>query len=109
MAKYQLAAPFDELERDIIETLIAGHREYRPDLSYPESHSDMQAAVRGLLRMYDVRRLPLARELPRAAQETSAHPCTHRWTVDGLRNPRPEDKCDGCGATWGAVQAALNR
>lgn len=42
-------------------------------------------------------------------QETRTLPCMHRFTVDGLRNPRPDDKCDGCGETWGAVQAALNR
>lgn len=63
MAKKQLAAPLDKLESDIIETLIAGHKEWRPDLSFPESYSDMQAAVRGLLRMFDVKRLPVAREL----------------------------------------------
>lgn len=45
----------------------------------------------------------------RADKETRALPCTHRFTVDGLRNPRPDDKCDGCGETWGAVQSALNR
>lgn len=63
MAKRHLQRPMDALEHDIIETLIAGHHEYRPDLSYPESYSDMQGAVRALLRMYDVRRLPVSREL----------------------------------------------
>lgn len=52
-----------QLENDIIETLIAGHKEWRPDLSYPESHSDMQGAVRGLLRMFEVKRRPLPKEL----------------------------------------------
>lgn len=63
MPKRSLSPDQAKLESDIIETLIAGHREWRPDLSYPESHSDMQGAVRGLLRMYEVKRLPLAREL----------------------------------------------
>lgn len=63
MPKRSLKQPFRALEGDIIETLIAGHKEWRPDLSYPESWSDMQAAVRGLLRMYEVKRLPLPREL----------------------------------------------
>lgn len=64
MAKSFLAEPFRTLEHQIIETLLAGHYQYRSDLPYPESHSDMQAAVRGLLKMFDVKRLPLARELP---------------------------------------------
>ena len=51
---------FEKLESDIIETLIAGHQEWRPDLAYPESHSDMQGAVRGLLRMFEVKRRPVA-------------------------------------------------
>jgi hypothetical protein len=60
MAKSRLKAPMDQLESDIIETLIAGHKEWRPDLPYPESHSDMQGAVRGLLRMFEVKRRPIA-------------------------------------------------
>jgi len=53
----------DQLESNIIETLLAGHKEWRPDLAYPESHSDMQGAVRGLLRMFEVKRRPIAVEL----------------------------------------------
>lgn len=53
----------DTLESDIIETLLAGHKEWRPDLEYPESYSDMQGAVRGLLRMFEVKRRPIAVEL----------------------------------------------
>ena len=64
MAKHSLAAPYDQLERDIIETLLAGHHEWRPDLGYPESHSDMQGAVRGLLRVFEIRRRPLPFDLP---------------------------------------------
>lgn len=63
MPKRSLAEPFSTLESEIIETLIAGHKEWRPDLGYPESHSDMQGAVRGLLRMFDVKRRPIAIEL----------------------------------------------
>lgn len=36
---------------------------WRPDLPYPESHSDMQGAVRGLLRMFKVERRPIAIDL----------------------------------------------
>lgn len=60
MAKPSLKEPYKTLESNIIETLVAGHKEWRPDLAYPESHSDMQAAVRGLLRMFDVKRRPIA-------------------------------------------------
>jgi hypothetical protein len=63
MAKKMLKAPMNQLEHDIIATLRAGHKEWRPDLAYPESYSDMQGAVRGLLRMFDVQRLPLPRDL----------------------------------------------
>lgn len=51
------------LERQIIETLQAGLHEWRPDLKYPQSNSDMQACVRGLMKMFDIKRLPLARDL----------------------------------------------
>jgi hypothetical protein len=44
-----------------------------------------------------------------SAQPPGARPCTHRFTIDGIRNPRPDDKCDGCGETWGNVQAALTK
>ena len=60
MPKPFLKEPYATLESEIIDTLIAGHKEWRPDLNYPESHSDMQGAVRGLLRMFDVKRRPLA-------------------------------------------------
>lgn len=63
MAKRSLKAPLNQLEHDIIETLVAGHKEWRPDLSYPESYSDMQGAVRGLLRMFEVKRRPLPEPL----------------------------------------------
>jgi hypothetical protein len=52
-----------QLEHDIIDTLIAGLHEWRPDLNYPDSRSDYQACVRGLLRMFKVERRPLAIEL----------------------------------------------
>ena len=63
MPKPRLKSELEQLEIDIIETLIAGHKQYRPDLAYPESHSDMQGAVRGLLKMFEVKRRPLSIEL----------------------------------------------
>jgi hypothetical protein len=47
------------LEADIIATMQAGLKTWRPDLRYPESYSDMQALVRALLTMYEVKRRPL--------------------------------------------------
>ena len=58
MAKPILAEPLHTLEQDIIKTLLQGHHDYRPDLPYPESYSDMQAAVRELLRTFEVVRRP---------------------------------------------------
>jgi hypothetical protein len=60
MPKPSLNEQYSKLENDIIETLIAGHKEWRPDLDYPESYSDMQGAVRGLLRMFEVKRRPIS-------------------------------------------------
>ncbi len=59
MAKSFLRSPFAELASDLIETLIAGHKQWRPDLDYPESHSDMQGAVRAVLQKYDVKLRPV--------------------------------------------------
>lgn len=64
MAKPSLLPPYDQLESDIIETLIEGHKQWRPDLEYPESFSDMQGAVRGLLQMFEVKRRKLPFTLP---------------------------------------------
>lgn len=81
MSKRSLVAPLDRLELDIIETLLAGHREWRPDLAYPESHSDMQAAVRALLQMFDVTRRNLPRQLEYAC-DTCCNRGKLRWCDD---------------------------
>lgn len=60
MPKPPLRAQYEQLADEIIETMLAGHHRYRPDLPYPESHSDMQGALEGLLMMYEVKRRPLA-------------------------------------------------
>lgn len=51
---------FEQLEQAILETFLAGHREARPDLSYPQSTSDMQSGIRALLVMFDIKRRPIA-------------------------------------------------
>lgn len=54
MPKATLKEPFKTLETNIIKTLLNGLHRYRPDLSYPESHSDMQGAVRELMALYNI-------------------------------------------------------
>lgn len=62
MAKSSMKPEFDQLERALLETFLAGHHEARPDLPYPESHSDMQSGIRALLVMFEIKRRPLALE-----------------------------------------------
>lgn len=61
MPKPPLREPFKTLETQMIESFIAGLHQWRGDLNYPESHSDMQAGVRGILQSFDVERLPIGR------------------------------------------------
>ena len=70
MAPRTLAEPYQTLLHQIIETMLEGNGG-----KYPESHSDMNYCVRGLLKMYAVNRRPLAIELPYAdeAVEHSLH------------------------------------
>ena len=45
----------------MIDAATAGLHQWRSDLDYPESYSDMQACARGILQVFDVSRLPLGR------------------------------------------------
>lgn len=85
MSKRQLAEPLHTLEKQIIETLFASHHEWRKDLAYPESYSDMQGAVRGLLRMFEVKRLPIARELEYPVLAPDAEERSDTRRDDGAR------------------------
>lgn len=60
MAKASLRPPFDTIEQEVLETFLAGHREARPDLPYPQSHSDVQSGIRALIVMFDIKRRPIA-------------------------------------------------
>src|SRR5690348_7405608 len=64
MPKPFLREPYASLESDIAATMIAGLKEWRRDLNYPESHSDLQGCIRALLRKYEVklRAIPLDRK-----------------------------------------------
>ena len=64
MPKPSLAEPFRTLEWQLTETFLAGHHEWRPDLPYPESNSDMQGGMMALMRMFEIKRRPIAIDLP---------------------------------------------
>lgn len=51
------------LEQEIIETMVAGLKLWRPDLPYPQSYSDLQACARGLLVAFTIKRNPLPEPL----------------------------------------------
>lgn len=88
------------LERDLIETMIAGLHEWRSDLSYHESHSDMQGCVRALLRMYNVKRRPVA--LPLRLQCTLCDGAKQFVRLENsVRHITTCDKCGGRGYTLG--------
>lgn len=63
MAKRPLFGTTALIESEITDTMLAGLKQFRPDLHYPESHSDMQACIRALLQVYEVRRRPLPEPL----------------------------------------------
>ena len=59
MPKPPLTEPQRTLENMLIESMIAGLHQWRPDLYGPESYSDYQACARGILQMFDVKRAAL--------------------------------------------------
>lgn len=63
MPKPRLKEPDATLVYEIIETFLAGHHQWRPDLAYPESHSDMMGGVYALLEMFEIKRRPIAKKL----------------------------------------------
>jgi hypothetical protein len=64
MPKQILEEPYNTLEKSLISALMFGHNQLRPDLDYPESFSDMQSAVRELMRQYEVIQRPVRINLP---------------------------------------------
>lgn len=59
MAKRSLKPELSALEQDLLETFLAGHHMYRPDLLYPESHSDMYGGLRALIKRFDIKPRPI--------------------------------------------------
>jgi hypothetical protein len=81
------------LEHEIIETFLAGHKEWRPDLHYPESHSDMQGGVRALLRMYKIERRAIAAPLRLKCPECNG---VGKFVWITGPNERKEETCKKC-------------
>lgn len=54
MPKPPLKECYSSLSVDIQRTMIQGLREWRPDLDYPESSSDMDGCIRALMRKFDI-------------------------------------------------------
>ncbi len=83
------------LESDLVATLLAGLKEWRPDLAYPESHSDMQACVRAALRMFDIKRLPLPRALRLKCEQCKGTGYRHLDTTGSCVESKKCLRCDG--------------
>lgn len=64
MPKPTLDDKHQQLANEIVDTFLAGHHAWRPDLSYPESHSDMMGGAHALIQMFEIKRRPLAIPLP---------------------------------------------
>lgn len=63
MPKPILEPQSQQLLSDMTETFLAGHHEWRPDLAYPQSHSDVHGGIMALMKVYEIKRRPLAVEL----------------------------------------------
>ena len=63
MPKPFLREPYATIAADLASTMIAGLKEWRRDLDYPQSHSDLRGCIDAVLRKYDVklREVPLDR------------------------------------------------
>lgn len=97
MPKMPLRENDAQLESEIIQTLLAGLKDYRPDLHYPESHSDMQACVRGLLCMYEIKRRPLAVSLKYKCPNCEGLGHLVTKADKGSRELKTCDECNGKG------------
>lgn len=96
MSKPQLFGDQNILERQIIETMVAGLQQWRPDLTYPASHSDLMACARGIMQMFDLERLPLPRKL-RYTCVTCEGTGHMSQVVDGLVHRNFCKECEGRG------------
>lgn len=93
MPKPPLTPDEAKLEKDIMETMQAGLKRWRPDLHYPESASDMQACVRALMVMFEIRRRPLPVSL-----QVPCHICEGLGYYISMCEPgkRTQTTCNHC-------------
>ena len=101
MPKPELIKSDAILESQIIKTLLAGLHEWRPDLNYPESHSDMQACVRGLLRMFHVERRPLTEPLRIECRDCGGIGELISYPEGGIQHRQTCKHCKGKGHVYG--------
>ena len=81
------------LEHEMIETMTAGLHNWRPDLDYPKSYSDLQACVRGLMAMFCITRRPLPTKLL-----SPCHTCEGTgYFIQDKHNRRTCTECHGAG------------
>lgn len=62
MSKPSLREPFASLEAELVVTMTAGLHEWRSDLDYPQSYSDLSGCIRAVLRKFDVKLRPIPLE-----------------------------------------------
>lgn len=96
MPKARLIEKLEQLESDIMSTMLAGLKEWRPDLIYPQSHSDMQACIRPLLQLYNIERRDLSQPLKYKCCSCEGLG-KYIWVVDGVRNESVCKECQGKG------------
>lgn len=93
MPKPSLIPEQSILESQIIDTMIAGLHNWRSDLTYPQSHSDMQACVRGVMSMFEIKRRSLPSKLL-----SPCHYCEGTgYFIQDESNRKTCTKCHGTG------------
>ncbi len=93
MPKPRLTDELAALESEIMAVMRAGLKQYRADLDYPQSASDMEGCIRALFQMYEIKR----RTLPAPLQY-------YCYTCEGLgklkqlveKNHFNEQTCPDC-------------
>ena len=92
MPKCQLIPEETQLERQLIHTLVAGHKSWRPDLNGPESYSDWEACVRAIMRRFNIVERPLDQPL-----HTPCHICNGLGEFVRMEGDvQHRNRCDTC-------------
>ena len=82
-----------QLENSLIQTFLAGHRIDRGDDSYPKSYSDVQCAIRAVLRRFEIKQRPIDIKLK--------YKCTYckgnkKFVTEVEKNSFKENNCSEC-------------